>query len=113
MSERDQIRTAQWEYLYEVTTKLGCTPFEILENFNTFRMSNDLTSVVFYAFRNQLRREWVESDHPVKTMEMVLSLIQNTRFAKVETQPNFVRFRFETHADLPFETKPEPLKTFG
>jgi hypothetical protein len=113
MSERDQVRTAQWEYLYQVTAKLGCTPFEIFPNFSSFRMGNDLTSIIFYAFRNQLRREWVESDHPVRMLEMVLNLVEGTRYAKVETQPNFVRFRFETHAELPFESNPSPLKTLG
>lgn len=109
MASRDEVRSAQSDYLYQVTSKLGVAPFEIFSNFTTFRLPNDLTSVVFYAFRNQLRREWVESDHPVKIMEMVLNLVETVKYAKVETQPNFVRFRFETHALLPFE-EVTPLK---
>lgn len=110
MTSRDEVRSAQSDYLYQVTSKLGVTLFDILPNFNTFRLPNDLTSVVFYAFRNQLRREWVESDHPVKMMELVLNLVEAVKYAKVETQPNFVRFRFETHARLPLDEGLTPLK---
>jgi hypothetical protein len=99
---RDEARSAQSKYIFQVSSKLGATPFEILENFSTFRMANDLTSIVFYCFKSQLRPEWMEQAHPLRALELALSLVDLVEYTKVETQPNFIRFRFETHARLPF-----------
>ncbi len=109
MTPRDELRIAQNTYLSQVTSKLGVTLFEILPDLTTLRLPNDLTQVVFYAFRNILRKELVDAAHPTKTLEMVLHLVDNVVYTKVETQPNFLRFRFETHVRLPLVTL-EPLK---